>query len=135
MRSGTGRAYVQVVGQDLGGGAGGGEAGVVLGDALVGQKLLRCPARVGQLPSDGAELLQGDSGREPRRESEEPKTRASRKSSSSQWKNQCDAGSTPALQNRLCWRISWFYNDAFSNQTGFLGYNCFSILVFICSRK
>lgn len=70
MRSGTGRAYVQVVGQGLGGGAGGREAGVVLGDASVGQKLLRFPARVGQLPSDGAELLQGDSGREQRGENE-----------------------------------------------------------------
>lgn len=129
MRSGTARAYVQVVGQGLGGGAGGGEAGVVLGDASVGQKLLRSPARVGQLPSDGAELLQGDSGREQRGENEEEKKRASRNSSSFQWKNQSDAGSTPAPQNRLCWS-SWAFKAALSNQTGFLGCNCFSISVF-----
>lgn len=51
-------AYVKVVGQGLWGGrAGRGEAVVVLGDASVGQKLLHLSPRVGQLTSDGAELI------------------------------------------------------------------------------
>lgn len=56
-------AYIQVVLQRLRSGcAAGWEAVVVLGGVRVDQQLLHLPARVGQLPSDGAELGQGDSG-------------------------------------------------------------------------